>query len=162
MRGHVLGVFEGAAGFKASRDPGRPKGMTADPEFHAKPRRAALDHPPRVDAVHRFLSQRAGPAGGGSEEGSLARLPRSRRALCRCRGRPSRLWCAGISCRLPPFSCSWGLRQQGINVVGDPPISARPRVVGPRRAWRRQRQLGRSRRSSPRSAPCRAARPWWT
>jgi hypothetical protein len=84
MRGHVLGVFEGAAGFKASRDPGRPKGMTADPEFHAKPRRAALDHPPRVDAVHRFLSQRAGPAGGGSEEGSLARLPGSRRALCRC------------------------------------------------------------------------------
>jgi hypothetical protein len=36
------------------------------------PRSAALNHAPGVDAVHRFVGQRAGAAGGGAEQGCLA------------------------------------------------------------------------------------------
>jgi hypothetical protein len=38
--------------------------MTADPDLHAKPRRAALDYAPGIDAVHRLLGQGAGAAAG--------------------------------------------------------------------------------------------------
>ncbi|MGC1863935.1 MAG: hypothetical protein WA733_23150 [Methylocystis sp.] len=33
---------------------------------------AALDHTPGVDSIHRLVGQRAGAAGGGAEQGSLA------------------------------------------------------------------------------------------
>ena len=40
---------------------------------------AALDHAPGVDAVHRLVGQRAGAAGGGAEQGSLAAVADSGR-----------------------------------------------------------------------------------
>jgi hypothetical protein len=43
--------------------------MATDPEFHIKPRRAALNHAPRVDPVHRLRRQRAGATGCRTEEG---------------------------------------------------------------------------------------------
>src|SRR5580704_7756570 len=72
MRGHGLGIFETAAGPKIGGDSRGAKGVAANPRAHAETTGAALDHAPGVDSVHRFVRQRAGAAGGGAEEGSLA------------------------------------------------------------------------------------------
>jgi hypothetical protein len=48
--------------------------MTSDFDLHAKPRRAALDHPPRVNPIHRFLGQFACAADGGTEQGGFGRV----------------------------------------------------------------------------------------
>jgi rhodanese-related sulfurtransferase len=67
--------------------------------------RAAADHAIGVDPVHRFLRQHAGPADCRPEEGGLSssRMPA---AVKYSSMKASILWCAGISWRLPPFSCS--------------------------------------------------------
>src|ERR1700736_2813737 len=72
MRRHRL--LLSAAGFKIGGDAGRAEGMAADPGARAELGGTALDHAPGVDAVHRFVRQRAGAAGGGAEEGSLAAI----------------------------------------------------------------------------------------
>src|SRR5208283_3196659 len=66
VRGHGLRVFQGAAGFEIGRDSRGPEGMAADPDARAEIGGAALDHAPGVDAVHRFVGQRAGATGGAT------------------------------------------------------------------------------------------------
>ena len=74
MRRHGLRVLQSAAGFEIGGDSRCPKSMAADPDPHAEIGGAALDHAPGVDAVHRFVGQHVGAAGGGAEQGSLAVL----------------------------------------------------------------------------------------
>jgi len=72
VRCHGLGVLQSATSFEVCSDARGPKRMTSNPDLHGKPRRAALDHAPGVDPVHRLVRQRAGATGGGAEQGSLA------------------------------------------------------------------------------------------
>jgi hypothetical protein len=73
---HGLGVFERAAAFKISGDPGGAECVAADPALHAELGRPALDHPPGVDSVHRGGGEHAGAAAAdGAEEGGLLFLP---------------------------------------------------------------------------------------
>jgi len=67
VRGHGLGVFQRAAALKVGRNPRGAKCVTANPTFHAEFGRAALNHAPRVDAIHCDRGERAGAAGGGAE-----------------------------------------------------------------------------------------------
>ena len=53
--------------------------MATDPRARAELGGAALDHAPRIDAVHRLVGQRAGAADGGAEEGGLAAVADARR-----------------------------------------------------------------------------------
>ena len=55
------------------------EGMATDPRARAELGGAALDHAPRIDAVHRLVGQRAGAADGGAEEGGLAAVADARR-----------------------------------------------------------------------------------
>jgi hypothetical protein len=55
--------------------------MAADLSAHAELGGAALDHAPSIDAAHRLVGQRAGAAGGGAEEGSLATVTDARRSF---------------------------------------------------------------------------------
>ena len=79
VRRHRLRVLQRAAGFEIRRDARGAKGVAADPASRAKVGGAALDHAPGVDAVHRLVGQRAGAAGGGAEQGSLATVADSSR-----------------------------------------------------------------------------------
>jgi hypothetical protein len=49
--------------------------VTADPALHAELGRAALDHPPGVNAIHRGRCEPAGAARRGAEEGGLLFVP---------------------------------------------------------------------------------------
>jgi hypothetical protein len=72
VRRHGLSILQSAAGLEIGGYARRPEHVTPDFYPHAELGGVALDHAPGVDAVHRFLRQRAGPAGGGAEEGRLA------------------------------------------------------------------------------------------
>src|SRR5437763_2393218 len=49
--------------------------MATDPDFHIKPRRAALNHARRVDPVHRLRRRRAGATGCRAEERAFGPSP---------------------------------------------------------------------------------------
>jgi hypothetical protein len=63
--------FERAAGFKICSDAGCPERVAADLDLHAEFGRAALDHAPGVDPVHRRGRERARAADGRAEQGAL-------------------------------------------------------------------------------------------
>src|SRR5207237_9398552 len=75
MPRHGLSVLQRALGFEIGGDPRLPEGMATDPDFHIKPRRAALTHAPRVDPVHRLRRQRAGATGCRTEERAFGPSP---------------------------------------------------------------------------------------
>jgi hypothetical protein len=102
---HGLRVFEGAAGFELGRDAGCSKRVIADLDLHAELAGGAPDHAPGIDAC--MASPVSSPVRPRAER---KRGPLSSPAIPAARTYSSRkassLWCAGISWRLPPFSCS--------------------------------------------------------
>ena len=74
--------------------------MAADPHPRAEISRPALDHAPGVNAVHRFIGQHVGAAGGGAEEGAFAIVADAGGLLSRtCQ---DRIWPDG-TCRVANF-----------------------------------------------------------
>jgi len=64
--------LERPAGLEIGGDPRGAEGVTADLNSRAEIRRAALNHAPGIDAVHRLFRQRISAASSGAEEGALA------------------------------------------------------------------------------------------
>jgi len=130
--------------------PGCPKGMATDPDFHIKPRRATLNHAPRVYPVHRLRRQRAGATGCRTEERAFgpSSIPA---ASIACRGSvpgcdvpASRgAWFVPKSMRLQPErSCSSVRRLDAVHRT-DRAVSVTPGdgVGGTFRVWRRRNYL---------------------
>lgn len=74
MRGHGLGVFEGAASLEIGGDAGRAKHVTAELALEPSFGGAPADHLVGVDTVHRPICKNLGSAQCRAKEGGLAAL----------------------------------------------------------------------------------------
>src|SRR5256885_888533 len=121
--------------------------MATDPDFHIKPRRAALNHAPRVDTVHRLRRQCAGATGCRTEERAFGPSPiptvsiTYRGSVPGCdlpafRG----AWFVPKSMRLQPERSCWSVRRLHAVHRTDRAVSVTPGddVGGTFRVWRRR------------------------
>ena len=138
VRRHGLCVFERAAGLEVGG------GCGSRSSLSCRARRAALNHPPGVDAIHRgAVSPPLRPA--AERKRGVFFPPGCRPHRCKRPDRPP-------DCGAPAFRGACRLSRAG------GPTSACPEGSSPRPAWRQRRQPWRGHRSLRRSAPGHAGR----